>query len=225
MNTATGECRSCTGKVKRKWLWFSQLDPVSLPALYPDSVRVRVANDDSLAHVLDYEMVGVSADGDSANLMVMINGQPAGTGARLAHLPGDTAEIHSRSSSRRPAVNSPSSSADAGTSSLRRWCPPLVLGPAGARSARTWSTEALLVRSNPFRSPGHHRPRAAGRGERHNVAGALVRQLVKGRVEAGEHTLAWDGLTEAGDRAPSGVYFIRLEAEHTRRSAKVVRLR
>ncbi len=45
-----------------------------------------------------------------------------------------------------------------------------------------------------------------------DVAGRVVRTLVDRMVEQGEHSLVWDGRTDSGDRAASGVYFVRLES-------------
>ena len=45
-----------------------------------------------------------------------------------------------------------------------------------------------------------------------DVAGRVVRTLVDRTVEQGEHSLVWDGRTDSGERAASGVYFVRLES-------------
>ena len=44
-----------------------------------------------------------------------------------------------------------------------------------------------------------------------DVAGRVVRTLLDREVEAGEHPLSWDGGTDTGTRAASGVYFARVE--------------
>jgi hypothetical protein len=44
-----------------------------------------------------------------------------------------------------------------------------------------------------------------------DVAGRAVRTLLDRTVEPGDHTVVWDGKTDAGTRAASGVYFARLE--------------
>ena len=44
----------------------------------------------------------------------------------------------------------------------------------------------------------------------HNVAGQLVRALVGGSVDAGEHSATWDGTDDAGRAVASGVYVCRL---------------
>jgi hypothetical protein len=44
-----------------------------------------------------------------------------------------------------------------------------------------------------------------------NVRGELVRTLVSGRLATGPGSVVWDGRTDAGDAAGSGVYFYRLE--------------
>ncbi len=55
---------------------------------------------------------------------------------------------------------------------------------------------------------------AAGRAELslYDAAGRRVRTLAGGEMTAGEHVTVWDGQTEGGSRAPSGVYFARLTA-------------
>jgi len=45
-----------------------------------------------------------------------------------------------------------------------------------------------------------------------DVSGRVVRTLVDRTVEQGEHSLVWDGRTDSGERAASGVYFVRLES-------------
>jgi flagellar hook assembly protein FlgD len=45
-----------------------------------------------------------------------------------------------------------------------------------------------------------------------DVAGRVVRTLIDRTVERGEHSLIWDGRTDSGERAASGVYFVRLES-------------
>ena len=44
----------------------------------------------------------------------------------------------------------------------------------------------------------------------YDVQGRLVATLVDGRVPAGEHTIRWDGRTDHGTRAATGVYYYRL---------------
>ena len=46
----------------------------------------------------------------------------------------------------------------------------------------------------------------------YNAAGRVVRTLVDSHAEAGPHKAVWDGTTDTGQRAASGVYFIRMEA-------------
>lgn len=44
----------------------------------------------------------------------------------------------------------------------------------------------------------------------YDLAGRVVRTLVDGAHEVGEYEVLWDGRTDTGDRAASGVYFIRM---------------
>jgi flagellar hook assembly protein FlgD len=46
----------------------------------------------------------------------------------------------------------------------------------------------------------------------YDTAGRRVASLVDRTLPAGEHALRWDGRTEAGVAAPSGLYFVRLQA-------------
>jgi hypothetical protein len=82
-----------------------------------------------------------------------------------------------------------------------------------------FSNRLLQSFPNPFRAGG---PPArirfemveAGnvRLELYDVRGGLVRRLVHGWMDPGEHEAAWDGRTEQGTPAAAGVYFYRLEA-------------
>lgn len=83
------------------------------------------------------------------------------------------------------------------------------------------------VRSYEFAlAPPHPNPSAPSTGIRFQLArsgrasvrvfdnaGRLVRILLDEQRQAGEHLLTWDGMDDSGKRAPSGVYFIRFEAD------------
>lgn len=45
-----------------------------------------------------------------------------------------------------------------------------------------------------------------------NLRGQNVRRLVAGSLEAGDHSVTWDGRDDSGARVPSGVYFYKLTA-------------
>jgi hypothetical protein len=55
-----------------------------------------------------------------------------------------------------------------------------------------------------------------------DVSGRRVATVVRGPVEGGRHAVAWDGRTDGGERAASGVYFARLSALDETRSIKLV---
>ena len=55
-----------------------------------------------------------------------------------------------------------------------------------------------------------------------DVAGRLVRALPSGVYEAGEHGILWDGRDASGHVLPSGVYFVRMEAEGFRATRSLV---
>ena len=58
-----------------------------------------------------------------------------------------------------------------------------------------------------------------------DVAGRLVRTLADGPWPAGEHRIVWDGSDDHGATLAPGIYFVSLEAERSRTTRRVVRLR
>ncbi len=61
--------------------------------------------------------------------------------------------------------------------------------------------------------------------EIYDVAGRRVVTLVDGHMDAGPHTVRWDGTTADGERAASGVYFYKLAADGELQSRKMVLLK
>ncbi len=58
-----------------------------------------------------------------------------------------------------------------------------------------------------------------------NVAGEHVRTLLAEEMSAGRKTVVWNGLDDHGERASSGVYFVRLTSDATKLTKKVVLLK
>jgi len=58
----------------------------------------------------------------------------------------------------------------------------------------------------------------------YDVTGARVRSLVDGERTAGRHHVTWDGRTDAGGRAPAGLYYVRFVGGGATASRKVVRI-
>ncbi len=58
-----------------------------------------------------------------------------------------------------------------------------------------------------------------------DMQGRRVRSLASGAMAAGRHALAWDGRTEAGARAASGLYFVRARWAGFEATRRVVRMR
>jgi hypothetical protein len=56
-----------------------------------------------------------------------------------------------------------------------------------------------------------------------DVAGRVVRTLVDSHVAAGRRTATWDGTTDSGERAASGIYFVRMEMTGERESFTATR--
>ncbi len=67
---------------------------------------------------------------------------------------------------------------------------------------------------NPATTVGYHLPRPAQvKITLFDTQGRVVCRLWDGFRPAGRHTLVWNGLDDGGRKAPSGVYFYRLEAK------------
>jgi hypothetical protein len=56
----------------------------------------------------------------------------------------------------------------------------------------------------------------------YNSAGQALRKLVNDHLETGSYRVAWEGEDDAGRRLPSGVYFLKLEANSFHCVRKVV---
>jgi hypothetical protein len=56
----------------------------------------------------------------------------------------------------------------------------------------------------------------------YDVSGRLVRTLVAGEVEAGEHRIDWNRMADNGSRVASGIYFCRLQAGSTTLTRRMV---
>jgi hypothetical protein len=59
----------------------------------------------------------------------------------------------------------------------------------------------------------------------YDAQGRRVRTVTSGQLGAGIHVKTWDGTTEAGASAPSGVYFARLESSEANSVRRLVRIR
>lgn len=59
----------------------------------------------------------------------------------------------------------------------------------------------------------------------YNSTGQLVRELVNGKVEAGQWAVTWNGRDDSGQRVPGGIYVLRLSAGKESLSKRMVLLR
>ncbi len=58
-----------------------------------------------------------------------------------------------------------------------------------------------------------------------DVTGRLVKTLVDGNLAAGVHEVTWDGSTESGTTATSGMYFYKMSAGSFTAAKKLIVLR
>jgi hypothetical protein len=56
----------------------------------------------------------------------------------------------------------------------------------------------------------------------HDVQGWLVRKVLDEILEAGRHTISWDGADETGNQARRGVYFLQLRSEEWSAHRKLI---
>jgi hypothetical protein len=86
----------------------------------------------------------------------------------------------------------------------------------GTPDGATFRTGLTATHPNPFGPSTTIRYSVGSRGRVSlrifDVAGRVVRTLADREVPPGEYRIAWDGRTDAGLRAASGVYFVRMEA-------------
>jgi hypothetical protein len=57
----------------------------------------------------------------------------------------------------------------------------------------------------------------------HDISGHLVRNLYRGAMPEGKHSVSWDGLDEAGEPVPGGIYFARIFTTSEKATQKIVR--
>ncbi len=89
-------------------------------------------------------------------------------------------------------------------------------------------TTMLGSRPNPYNQRTHVRFALGQSGQARvsifDASGRRVRTLVDGSLDAGVHSLVWDGEDDRGSRLPSGVYWARIFDGVNESSAKLVRL-
>ena len=79
---------------------------------------------------------------------------------------------------------------------------------------------------NPSTTLGFELPAASHlRVEIYNALGHRVRLLHEGALPAGAHQLSWDGRSDAGEAAPTGLYFARFQSGNDLRTLKMVMMK
>jgi flagellar hook assembly protein FlgD len=56
----------------------------------------------------------------------------------------------------------------------------------------------------------------------YDIKGSLVRTIGEGQLAAGRYEVIWDGLTDYGSRAASGIYIYRMVADRFSDTKKMV---
>ncbi len=104
------------------------------------------------------------------------------------------------------------------------WLGPAVLPPAESGSERlTLAIDGAMPLPGAIRLQ-YELPRdELAKLSVHDVQGRMVRTLLDRVEEGGRHTIAWDGLDEAGRTTPAGFYIVRLTAGTSVRACKLLR--
>jgi len=93
---------------------------------------------------------------------------------------------------------------------------PPTATPTGAEEGEVFANRLGHARPNPFNPVTTIDFSLATDGRAtirvFDASGRVVRTLIDSPVDAGPHTVVWDGTTDAGRRAASGVYFLKMEA-------------
>ena len=108
----------------------------------------------------------------------------------------------------------------------------LAIGPGSSQLPRATSFNLAQNSPNPFNPstlitftvPGDQ-PVNSFSLKIYNLRGQVIKTLVDGTVEPGSHTIHWDGRTDSGRDASSGVYFYRMNAPGATMTRKMVLLR
>jgi len=59
----------------------------------------------------------------------------------------------------------------------------------------------------------------------YNIVGQEIKQLIDGNLQAGSHSVAWNGTTNGGESVSSGVYFYRLDTADKTQTKRMVLLK
>ncbi len=103
------------------------------------------------------------------------------------------------------------------------------LSPVQTVTTPSWPTELSQNYPNPFNPvtviPFYLGQRGPVVLTIHDAQGRLVKTLVDGALNVGEHRVEWNGTNDTGERVGSGVYFYRLRAGHRVLTRKLVLLK
>jgi|GEM_PF-2650538 len=103
----------------------------------------------------------------------------------------------------------------------------ITVAEEAAAPLRPGSSISLHNHPNPLSTStaiSYHLPRVCRTDlSIYNIQGQLVRTLVKEEMDAGTHTITWDGTDSGGTSVPSGPYFLRLRAHTVERGSIDVR--
>jgi hypothetical protein len=99
----------------------------------------------------------------------------------------------------------------------------------GVESLAAQNEDAIAIQPNPFTGHTSVSFSTTRRGtvnvDVYDAAGRLITTLADGVLDAGRHTVAWNGRDASGTRAAAGVYFVRMNTQDRNETARVVHLK
>ena len=259
-NHDTGHLSEYGGSVRRVGTWHASFEETGGGKVTPiralnfgqgsTDFNLSIAHPDNVGGTvsLDYQLVAVSADGDTSQVL-SIDGLPPGTSAAdTVEVPGDgsplliplTLEYMKRQQISYDKVlllvdenNSGTRSAIAELAVRNQPVPQVGLGVPDSDDPGPDDAPSVDFRAlpNPFSSSGliefevwngPHPVRICA----YDLAGRLVKEIFSmAEVPPGVRQVTWDGTDGHGAKVPSGVYYLRLELGKVVKTAKVVLVR
>jgi hypothetical protein len=188
----------------------------------PDLARVDGL--DAVSGAMDAAMF-FAADGTPTSFTGVVSMEEVLTGNRMLTVPLALERVHGDQMGGNPS--SPLSSRTVFLQHLLSWLGASGTGqPVAAPDALPLRVSAHPNPFNPRTTLAWSQPRAGRvRLSVYDLRGRLVRSLVDEDRPAGRHEVVWDGRTDAGDAAASGVYFYRLGASAEQRRGKLTLLK
>jgi hypothetical protein len=242
LNTKTGDCFNCFGKLTASYKWIYP-DPTAtgltiIPA-NGGSVSFTVINNQQISKDYSFQVEGLPSEGDATEKVLSLNGLPPGEPVigTLSLAPGDTGHVVVNVAYN-PYKGIPVQEIllEADTDGDGTLEPVAAIGVLPSASTvvgvapvpEVGRTDRALGYPNPFDQTtgvGFALNKAQSVTVRvFDVNGRLLKTLQTGDMAAGRHYVQWDGSDSHGNKTGAGIYFIRVFSSGRTLESKVVRV-